>query len=143
VLATLMDGECSLADPHHLIAAEDWPLLQARRSNPETARFVMVNGKKAPNFTPALGSLESPEFGATLLIAVENLGRGTQSISLAGPGIEGTGHLQFDELHPDVAESTRRMDLRISPWCRPVVDYTSRIVAIPRTTQVKLTTGVR
>jgi len=143
VLATLMDGECSLADPHHLIAAEDWPLLQARRSNPETARFVMVNGKKAPNFTPALGRLESPEFGATLLIAVENLGRGTQSISLAGPGIEGTGHLQFDELHPDWLNQRVEWTSAFPLGVDLLLIDTSRIVAIPRTTQVKLTTGVR
>lgn len=143
VLATLMDGECSLADPHNLIATEDWPLLQARHGTPETARFVTVNGKKAPNFKPALGSLESPEFGATLLVAVDALGSGAQSITLSGPGIDGECQLRIDGLYPDWL--VRRAD-----WTSAFpfgVDLllidASRIVALPRTTQIKLAMGVR
>lgn len=143
ILATLMDGECSLADPHDLIAAEDWPLLQARRGSPETARYVAVDGKKSPNFMPALGSLESPEFGATLLIAVEALGRGAQSISLSGPGIDGQCQLQFDGLHGDWliqrAEWVSAFPLGIDLL---LIDAQC-IVALPRTTQVQLTSGGR
>jgi len=142
LLATLMDGECSLADPHSLIASEDWPLLQARRGSPETARFVAVDGKKAPNFKPALGSLESPEFGATLLIAVDALGHGAQSLSLAGPGIDGECLLRFDGLHPDWLARRTDWTCAFPLGVDLLLIDATRIVALPRTTQIKLAAGV-
>ncbi|HET19594.1 MAG TPA: hypothetical protein ENO16_03170, partial [Chromatiales bacterium] len=40
VLAALLDGEVSLADPFNLLSADgDWPFLEARRAAPEQADF--------------------------------------------------------------------------------------------------------
>ena len=142
VLATLMDAECGLADPHDLIAAEDWPLLQAQRGAPETARYVAVNGKQPPCFMPAIGSLESPEFGATLLVAVDALGRGAQSISLSGPGIDGECQLQFDGLHADWLIQRGEWVSAFPLGVDLLLIDARRIVALPRTTHVKLTVGV-
>ena len=138
VLATLMDGEVTLADPHGQIAASDWPLLQARRGTAETARYVAVAGRQAPDFTPALGSLESPEFGATLLIEVDAVGSGSLSIEIDGPGICGRRELRIEGLHADWL-------LRHTDWA---VDFplgidillfdAKRIVALPRTTRLTI-----
>lgn len=143
VLATLMDGEMTLADPHGQIAPADWPLLQAKPGASENARYVAADGSRAPDFEPALGSLESPEFGATLLIEVGNLGQGETSLELAGPGIEGKRKLRLAGLHPDWL--TRRaewvdgfplgVDLLLSD--------ARRIVALPRTTRIHISGGVR
>lgn len=138
VLATLMDGETTLADPHGTVAAADWPLLQALPGTPETARYVAVNGKKAPNFTPALGSLECPEFGATLLIALKHIGTGTLTLTLAGPGIDGQRSLSLDGLHVDWLEH-RAEWVDAFPLGVDVLFFDQKsIVALPRTTQVSI-----
>lgn len=141
VLAALMDGEATLADPHNQIAAADWSLLQARRGTAETARYVVIEGGQGPDFRPAMGSLESPEFGATLLIEVDAVGSGPLSIELDGPGVSGRRTLRLAGLHAGW------LHLR-ADWVAAFplgVDYiffdTKRIVALPRTTLVANTTG--
>lgn len=143
VLATLMDGETTLADPHGLIDARDWPLLQAQRAAPEEARHVVVDGRRAPDFQPALGTLESPEFGATILIEIDRLGQGETALELTGPGSAGQRQLRLAGLHPDWLA-------RRAEWvgCFPLgVDLlladTQRIVALPRTTRIHVSGGVR
>lgn len=141
VLATLMDGEATLADPHGQIATADWPLLQARQSEPNTARYIVAAGNRPPDFQPALGSLESPEFGATLVIEVEAVASGSLTMELQGPGIKGRRELCLSGLHTDWL-------LRRADW---VVDFplgvdillldATCIVALPRTTYVAITTG--
>lgn len=142
VLATLMDGESTLADPHGMIPDEDWPLLQARRDTAENARYVVVDGSRDATFNPCLGSLSSPEFGATLLIAVEAVGIGSQAIALTGPGVEAQLELCLSGLHPDWL--ARRPD-----WVSTFplgVDIlfcdAQRMVALPRTTHAAITAGV-
>ena len=142
VLATLMDGESTLADPHGMIPDEDWPLLQARRDTAESARYVVVDGSRDATLNPCLGRLESPEFGVTLLIAVEEIGTGSLLIALAGPGIEERLELCLSGLHPDWL--ARRED-----WVGAFplgVDIlfcdAQRIVALPRTTHAAITAGV-
>lgn len=141
VLATLMDGEMTLADPHGQIMDTDWPLLQAAPDTSENARHVAVDGRRAPDFQPALGSLESPEFGATVLIEVESLGDGDLSLELAGPGIDGQRTLFLAGLHPDWL--TRRTD-----WVGGfplgidlLLSDAQRIVALPRTTRIRISGG--
>lgn len=136
VLATLMDGETTLADPHGQIAPADWPLLQAKSGASEHARYVAADGGRAPDFEPALGSLESPEFGATVLIEVASLGQGEISLELAGPGIDGQQQLSVAGLHP--AWLARRAE-----WVHGfplgvdlLLSDASRIVALPRTTRL-------
>lgn len=138
VLATLMDGVTSLSDPHGQIMEMDWPLLQARQESSERARYVVVNGRRTPDFQPSLGSLESPEFGATLLIEVDRLGQGDLSLRLTGPGINGDQKLNLSGLHPDwmmqradwVSSFPLGVDLLLSD--------AHHIVALPRTTRIEI-----
>lgn len=143
VLATLMDGEMTLADPHGQIAPADWPLLQAKPAAGERARYVAADGSRAPAFEPALGSLESPELGATVLLEVASLGEGALSLELAGPGINERRQLRLNGLHPDWL--TRRAD-----WVGSfplgvdlLLSDKQRIVALPRTTQIHISGGAR
>jgi len=136
VLATLMDGETTLADPHGRIAAADWPLLQVKPGATETARYIAADGRRVPDFQPSLGSLESPDFGATLLIEVDALGSGPLSLELAGPGICGWCELSVTGLHTDWLR--QRLD-----WvnCFPLgVDMllldAQNMIALPRTTRI-------
>lgn len=141
VLATLMDGETTLADPHATIAAADWPLLQAQRGTSETARYVAVNGQKAPDFTPALGSLESPEFGATLLIVVDQIGAGELSLILSGPGVNGQCKLSVNGLHVAWLEQRADWGAAFPLGVDILLLDATRIVALPRTTQVAIVAG--
>lgn len=138
MLATLMDGEITLADPHEQIAKTDWPLLQAKSGPTETARYLAANGHYAPDFQPALGTLESPEFGSTILIEIDCVGQGAMSLELTGPGIVRRRTLYLAGLHPDWL--THRSD-----WTEGfplgvdlVLSDATRIVALPRTTRITL-----
>ena len=54
----------------------------------ETARYVAADGRRAPDFEPALGSLESPEFGAAIhLLKPDGMGR-TFKILVQHRGLE-------------------------------------------------------
>lgn len=139
VLATLMDGEVTLADPHGLIAAPDWPLLQAGPGTPESARYVIADGQRVPDFQPALGSLESPEFGATVLLVLAAVGEGSLTLMLHGPGVSGPGRpLCLEGLHPDWlacrADWVGSFPLGVD-W---LLCDAQRIVALPRTTRIDM-----
>lgn len=136
VLATLMDGESTLADPHGLIDGREWPLLQARREVPETARYVVADGRRAPDFQPALGSLESPEFGATLLIKVGSVGTGDDCVSLTGPGIKESTELRYSGLHPEWLERRGEWISSFPLGVDMLLLDATHIVALPRTTRV-------
>jgi alpha-D-ribose 1-methylphosphonate 5-triphosphate synthase subunit PhnH len=116
-------------------------LLQAKPGASEHARYVAVDGHRAPDFQPELGSLESPEFGATLLIGVNSLGDGELSLELVGPGIDGQRNIRLAGLHPDWL--TRRAD-----WVGSfplgvdlLLSDAHRIVALPRTTRIRISGG--
>jgi alpha-D-ribose 1-methylphosphonate 5-triphosphate synthase subunit PhnH len=144
VLATLLDGEVSLADPDGLVPEHDWPRLEARCSTPDQADFIVCDGaiapKAAPVFSPRLGTLENPERSATLILRVAKLG-GEESqaarLTLSGPGIERTQALAVAGLAP------AWLDARAT-WVAAFplgVDYIlvdrERAAFLPRTTQIK------
>jgi len=135
ILATLLDGEVDLADPHGLIAPEDGLRLMTSAAAPEQARFVVADAARAPDFTPTQGSLESPEFGATLLLEVEQLGTGSPLL-LTGPGIAAQTRLAVQGLHPEWI--ARRADwVSAYPLGVDIIlcDAT-HFAALPRTTQI-------
>lgn len=137
ILATLMDGEVTLADPLGRVTPTDWPLLQAKQGDAENARYVVARGAQAPNFQPALGTLESPELSATVLIAVDEIGQGELALDLAGPGIEGKRPLRVTGLHRDwlvrraewVCDFPLGVDLLLAD--------ARHVVALPRTTRIE------
>lgn len=142
VLATLMDGEATLADPHQKIDAADWSLLQAQSGTAETARYVVIDGSLAPDFEPATGTLNSPEFGATLLIAVTSVGAGAQSLQLTGPGIDGQRTVQLDGLDSGWLERRADWGAVFPLGVDIILCDTKRIIALPRTTRVAILEGV-
>jgi alpha-D-ribose 1-methylphosphonate 5-triphosphate synthase subunit PhnH len=140
LLAALCDGEVGLADPHGMIPAEQWPMLEAVPGTPEQAAFIVADGGRALDFEPRLGSLESPETGATLLLRVAALGEaraGAVQLSLSGPGVRDRTGLAVTGLDPSwlkaraewVAAFPLGVDLLLCDDCR--------FAALPRTTQVQ------
>jgi alpha-D-ribose 1-methylphosphonate 5-triphosphate synthase subunit PhnH len=89
-LSAVLDESVSLADPSGLLDADDRRLLLAPAASPGEARFVLLDGCQPPDaaWKPALGTLESPELGATLVLTVETLAETTVETladTLAGP----------------------------------------------------------
>lgn len=137
VLATLVDGSVTLADPHGLLPAADWSRLEARRAAPEQARFVLVRGDSAPAFTPALGSLESPETGATLLLRVAALGEGLP-LCIGGPGVDGERLLRVGGLDPAWLERRESWNNGFPMGVDLLLLGPTRTAALPRSSRVRV-----
>ena len=140
VLATLLDGETSLADPHRLIAAADWPKLQARPDSADSAAFVVADGTRAPDFSPQLGTLESPERGATVVLTVTALGEG-QRLRLSGAGIDGHSALTVTGLHPDWIGARADWVAAFPLGVDMILFDSARFAALPRTTHIDMEVG--
>lgn len=108
-LSAVLDESVSLADPLGLVGVDARRLLLAPTASASQARFILLDGRTAPDagFQPALGTLESPELGATLVLTVDALSdefspaEGAVVLQLQGPGVPGTGALAVTGLHPD------------------------------------------
>lgn len=138
ILATLVDVEVTLADPHQLLAEEDWPMLQALSVSPALADYILCDARQAPTFTPKLGSLPNPEQSATLILVVNKLGAGDTRLNLTGPGIEHSSTLALDGLATDWlmrrAEWNSAFPLGVD-W---ILADANQLTAIPRTTRVEI-----
>jgi alpha-D-ribose 1-methylphosphonate 5-triphosphate synthase subunit PhnH len=88
VLATILDGEVTFSDHDQLLDEDDWLLLQAIKSATNKADYILCDGDKLPDFDPKLGTLESPENSATIIILVDSLLDGDVKMVLTGPGIQ-------------------------------------------------------
>lgn len=135
VLATVVDAEVSLADVGGLITADDGRRLQARRAAPELARFVVARGESAPTFEPALGSLECPEQGATVIVRVKTLGQGA-TLRLRGPGIDGTTTLAVTGLDPDWIIRRTVWNASFPLGVDLILVDADQVAALPRTTLI-------
>ncbi|MDA3806415.1 MAG: phosphonate C-P lyase system protein PhnH [Thiomicrorhabdus sp.] len=140
VLATLLDGEVSLADVSGLLTESNWPLLQAHKSAVEQANYILCDATKAPTFLPKLGTLSSPDFAATLILKVSSLDKmqGNIRLKLTGPGVNGETEICVSGI--DQAWLDQRNE-----WCSAfplgidciLVDDT-QILGLPRTTKVEI-----
>jgi alpha-D-ribose 1-methylphosphonate 5-triphosphate synthase subunit PhnH len=137
VLATLVDGSVSLADPAGLLVDEEWSRLEAQRAVPEAARFVAARGEASADFTPALGSLENPHMGATLLLQVTALGEG-QPLRLTGPGVDGKTLLRVSGLNPAWLERRREWNAGFPMGVDLLLLAPNHVAALPRSCQINL-----
>ena len=89
VLATLLDNTVTLHDIHELVCQRNRRFLNSPTAPLPEARFIVADGAIAPdtNFSPHLGTLASPELGATIILQGRQLGNGELTVSLTGPGI--------------------------------------------------------
>jgi alpha-D-ribose 1-methylphosphonate 5-triphosphate synthase subunit PhnH len=138
LLATLLDGEVSLADPDGLVAAADWSKLETRASSPEAADFVVAAGAKAPAFAPRLGTLESPEKSATLLLRVNALGGGDR-YRLSGPGVSHEATLAIDGLDARWVKTRAAWVAAFPLGVDLILVDRTRAAALPRTTRLART----
>lgn len=139
VLAALVDGETTAADPQQLLSDAWWPKLEARRAAPEQAAFVLLDGSRAQELRPRLGTLEAPEAGATLLLRVESLHGetgGELNLRLSGPGIRQQVALSVSGLHPAWISARNAWVANFPLGIEMVLCDENRFVALPRTTRI-------
>lgn len=132
-LATLVDREATLAAPQNLLGALTLQRLQARMTEPEHAQFIVADGSQSPTFEPSLGTLESPEFGATILLKVTTLGEGIR-LQLTGPGIASTQALAITGFDPVWLERRQVWNEGFPLGVDLILIDANSVVALPRTT---------
>jgi alpha-D-ribose 1-methylphosphonate 5-triphosphate synthase subunit PhnH len=138
VLATLLDGAVSLADPHGLLSEQDWAMLQTQQKPVSEAGYLLCSGAIAPDFTPLLGTLESPEQSATIIITVESLSRGDTSLRLTGAGINGTKECSLQGLHPEWLSSREDWVCSFPLGVDLILVDENEVMAIPRTSKLEV-----
>lgn len=137
VLATFCDASQTLADPDRLLSAADWSFLGARPEEPSRARFVLADGAMPLGaWTPALGTLEAPDLGATLILRVARLGEGA-AWRLSGPGIPGERLLRVSAWDEGWIEARARWCGQFPLGCDLLLADAQRVVALPRTTRIE------
>jgi alpha-D-ribose 1-methylphosphonate 5-triphosphate synthase subunit PhnH len=140
-LATLVDREATMADPQNLLDALTLKRLQARMTAPELAQFIVADGSVPPLFEPCLGTLESPEGGATILLWVTALGEGAHW-QLTGPGIATTQALAITGLDPAWLEHRQVWNEGFPLGVDLILIDFKSVVALPRTTRTNCATAM-
>jgi alpha-D-ribose 1-methylphosphonate 5-triphosphate synthase subunit PhnH len=139
LLATLVDGEVSLADPGNLLDEADWPLLEVQPGEIDQANYVLADGRQPPpqNFQPNLGDLSNPERGATLILDIDDVSHAAQTpLTLSGPGIDGTTTLSVTGLADDWLRRRTDWVCAFPLGVDLFICDATRAAAIPRTTQI-------
>jgi alpha-D-ribose 1-methylphosphonate 5-triphosphate synthase subunit PhnH len=134
-LATFCDNTQTLADLTGTLSDTDLAFLDVGKAAPEQAGFILAAGAGAPDFTPGLGSLDSPEGGATIIVMVESLMDGA-ALTLTGPGIATQTRLAPKGLAPGWLTARAR-------WCADfpmgvdlVLADATCLTVLPRTTKI-------
>lgn len=141
LLSALLDGQTTLSDPQDLLPESIWPKLEALRVPYELAAFILLDGSRAPEMVPNLGTLEAPEHGATLLLRVESLHEGSAGalrLQLRGPGIRQPIAIGVDGLHVDWIIARNDWVGSFPLGVELVLCDAQRFVALPRTTHIKI-----
>ncbi len=135
LLACLIDSEASLADPHQLLSREALMQLEGCIAPKETARFVVLQGSRSDEISPSLGTLENPEFGATLVVLVDDLCEG-QCYTLQGPGIASQMQCRLAAHNAHWLERRALWNQDFPMGVDVIFTDNSNVLALPRTTQV-------
>jgi alpha-D-ribose 1-methylphosphonate 5-triphosphate synthase subunit PhnH len=135
LLATLLDREVSLADPQALLDEDEHRRLGAHLASPEKAQFVVYPGQCQPDFLPALGSLENPEQGATLILIAESLAAGA-SLHLSGPGIPDETAVSIQGVDPAWWQKREQWNSGFPLGVDMIVVAGRQVLGLPRTTRL-------
>lgn len=135
LLATLMDRSVTLSDPYRLITTDDLCRLGAIRATPQQAQFIVMPGDRTPDFEPALGSLENPQLGASLILCAAAFNRGT-ALRLSGPGIATETVLSTTGIDPVWWSLRRQWNISFPLGVDMLLVAGRQVVSIPRTTQI-------
>lgn len=136
VLATLVDGECTLADPDCLVEPGLKIRLGAQAATVEKADFVVAKGAAPLALTPRCGTLDDPHLGATVLLLVDALGKGS-GLHLTGPGIRDSQHLAVTGVDPRWWQQRAEWNALFPLGVDLILLSAHGVVAVPRTTRIQ------
>jgi len=137
VLATLLDAEVTLSDPYNLLRADDWPMLQSKSVSADIADYILCDASQLPIFSPKLGTLADPEQSATLILMVDNLGQGEQTLKLFGPGIKDTESLTVDGINSAWLSKRNEWVCSFPLGVDMMLVDDQHVAALPRTTKLE------
>jgi alpha-D-ribose 1-methylphosphonate 5-triphosphate synthase subunit PhnH len=135
-LATLLDGATTLADFDGMLSEHDLARLEVGTSAAEQARFVLTHGAAAPAFTPSIGTLESPDMGATIILKIQAFGSGSR-LKLTGPGVDGEYDVAVEGLHPAWLAAHREWNSAFPLGVDFLLVAEHQVMALPRTTRIE------
>lgn len=141
ILIALVDGETTLADPQQLLQPALWAKLETRPCILEKAAFILLDGAQSAALKPCIGTLETPETGATILLRVAALNpdlTGNLRLQLSGPGIESTTSISVDGLHSTWITARQEWVSAFPLGVDLLLCDEHHFVAIPRTTQIAM-----
>jgi len=138
VLATLLDAEVTLSDPHNLLSADDWLMLHSESTSEDKADYVLCDASQSPNFLPKLGTLPDPEQSATLILMVNKLGKGAYKLKLSGPGIKDIENLTVDGLNTEWLSKRDDWVCAFPLGVDMILLDDKHVTALPRTTKVEV-----
>jgi alpha-D-ribose 1-methylphosphonate 5-triphosphate synthase subunit PhnH len=110
-------------------------LLSAVCADPETASFIVMPGDHDPDFIPRIGTLESPEYGATIILQVDQIGEG-DSFGLSGPGIQGSRQVSARGLSHAWLMSRAKWAQEFPLGVDFILVDGKSVLAIPRTSKI-------
>ncbi|MEM1393373.1 MAG: phosphonate C-P lyase system protein PhnH [Cyanobacteria bacterium P01_H01_bin.150] len=141
VLATFLDNTVTLHDIDGLISNSNRRFLNSPDVPLSAARFIVADAAipPVPDFSPNLGTLDSPEFGATVILKGQQVGSGELSLNLTGPGIptqEGKQNRLFLKgFHQDWFVLRQELVSNFPLGIDLILVDAARVTVIPRTTQ--------
>lgn len=143
VLASLLDTAVTFSDPQNIVLPENVRLLQAGLAGAEMADYIVCDGMQAPEFTPKLGNLASPEQSATIVLRVQQLGASKPivdgiQLTLSGPGIEQQNMLEVKGLNETWLHCRQQWNSRFPLGVDFILIDPMQLVALPRTTRVEM-----
>ncbi|MEO1431251.1 MAG: phosphonate C-P lyase system protein PhnH [Cyanobacteria bacterium J06632_19] len=142
VLATLLDNTVTLHDVNGLVSNGNRRFLSSPDAPLSEARFIVADAAIPPtkNFSCNLGTLDSPEFGATVILKGQQVGSGELNLNLTGPGIpsqDGKQHrLSLKGFHQDWLVRRQELVSNFPLGIDFILVDATKVAVIPRTTNV-------
>ena len=143
VLATFLDNTVTLHDIDGLVRDSDRRFLSSPNAPLSEARFIVADAAipPTPDFNPNLGTLDSPEFGATVILTGQQVGSGELNLNLTGPGIPTQGRKQGLKMslmgfHQDWFVRRQELVSNFPLGIDLILVDAVRVTVIPRTTQL-------
>ena len=140
VLATILDNTTLLYDRDRLLTDRNWRRLDVRAVPLAEANFIVAEAAIAPaaDFIPNLGTLSSPELGATLILLVERLGAGSLMLELKGPGIDGQRTIVLDGCDRHGFDLRAEWVVNFPMGVDLILVDETQVMSLPRTTQIAI-----
>jgi len=144
ILAALADCRTGVADPDGLLGPRDAAMIEAPQVPVTRADFVLLRGDKPPDngLSVMIGTIYRPHDSATLVLSVDRLGRGGQTLQLTGCGVKTTTRLLLQGLATRWLAWRRERVATFPIGIDLVLCDKRRVSAVPRTTCLAWAGGV-